>query len=89
MIAIAFTPTQSGVPFSTQFTVGSTTYTLTAAWLVVPQRWYFWLSVNGAVVYFGPLVGSPSDYDISLATTVLGNGALVYRVSTGNLEVYG
>lgn len=84
---IAFAPLQSGIPFSTQITVGSGTYTLTAQWLLIPQRWYFSLTQNGAVVYFGPLVGSPSDSDIPLATTVLSGGTLVYRVNTGNLEV--
>lgn len=84
---IAFAPLQSGIPFSTQITVGPGTYTLTAQWLLIPQRWYFSLTQNGAVVYFGPLVGSPSDSDIPLATTVLSGGTLVYRVNTGNLEV--
>ena len=84
---IAFSPQQSGPAFSTQIAVASGTYTLIAQWLVIPQRWYFALSQNGAIVYFGPLVGSPAEYDIPLAISVLGNNALVYRVGTGNLEV--
>lgn len=87
MITIPFQPLQSGIPFSTQITVGSGTYTFTAQWLVIPQRWYFSLTSNGSTAYFGPMVGSPSDYDIPLAPTVLSGGTLVYRIGTGNLEV--
>lgn len=84
---IPFQPTLSGPQFSTQLTFGSETYTFTAQWLLMPQRWYFSLSQNSTVVYFAPMVGSPTNYDIPLATTVLSGGTLVYRVDTGNLEV--
>jgi hypothetical protein len=87
VITIPFQPLQSGVPFSTQITVGSGTYTFTAQWLLIPQRWYFSLTQNGSTVYFGPMVGSPLGYDIPLAPTALTGGTLVYRPSTGNLEV--
>ena len=86
-LVIAFAPLQSGVPFSTQITVGSGTYTFTAQWLLIPQRWYFSLTQNNETLYFGPMVESPSDYDIPLATTILKGGTLLYRESTGNLEV--
>ncbi|QGZ66267.1 hypothetical protein [Paraburkholderia acidisoli] len=75
-------------PFSYVFTLDSASYTGSVTWNVYAQRWYFTLQDQLAnVVWNGPLVGSPLDYDIPLAPGIFTTSTILWREDTGNFEV--
>ncbi len=85
---VAFAPQTSGIPWVGQFTLDGKSYRAQASWNIAGQRWYLSLSdTSGNVVWYGPLVGSPLDYDIYLAPGIFTASTLLYRADTGNFEV--
>ena len=89
MTVIPFAPSQASTPpFTAQLTLDGQSYTFNAAWNFVSARWYFALvDQSGAIIVNQPLIGSPPDSDIPLAPGLFTTSTLVYRVSTGNLEI--
>ena len=90
MTTIAFAP-PPGQAFTTTVTLDGAAYRLVATWNVFGQRWYVTLyDDDNARVLTLPMVSSaagspdPTDHDIVggyFAST------LIYRATTGNLEV--
>ena len=63
---VDFAPSQSAA-FQFQPTFDGTTYTVIVTWNVFGQRYYVNVyTVQGALIYVMPLIGSPADYDISM-----------------------
>jgi hypothetical protein len=78
----------SSPPFQTGVTLEGNQYTLSVVWNFSGQRWYFSLTDQyGNLTYMGALVGSPFGYDILLAPGLFQTNTLLYRSSTGNIEV--
>lgn len=86
---IPFSPNNTASPpFSAPLTLDGTSYTGNVTWNVYGQRWYISIvDQNGNAVWTGPLIGSPSGYDIPLAPGVFSASTLLYREDTGNIEV--
>jgi hypothetical protein len=86
---IPFTPSNlSTPPFQAAVTLDGTLYTLATQWNLAGQRWYINLTnSSGVTVWYGPLIGSPMDYDILLALGLFTTSTLLYRADTGNFEV--
>ena len=85
---VPFNPINNGnVPWKGQFTLDGQAYTAQASWNLFGQRWYLSLFAGGTVVWFGPIIGSPLDFDIPLAPGVFQTSTLLYRSDTGNFEV--
>ncbi|MGC9216169.1 phage baseplate plug family protein [Acidithiobacillus sp.] len=84
---IAFAPKSTGIPWTANLTLDGQAYKARAAWNIVGQRWYLSLAdASGTVVWYGPIIGSPMDYDILLAPGVFSASTLLYRADTGNFE---
>lgn len=85
---IAFVPQTSGVPWTGQFTLDGQSYKAQAVWNFAGQRWYLSLTdSSGNATWYGPLVGSPADFDILLAPGIFTQSTLLFRAATGNFEV--
>ena len=86
---IPFQPNASASPpFQTTVTLDGSTYTLSCFWLVMSQRWYFSLvDSNQNTILFRPITGSPETADLNMVFGYFTTSTLVYRSSTGNLEV--
>lgn len=86
---IAFNPVPDGTPpFTSNFTLDGANYLGSAIWNFAVQRWYFSLTdSSGNIVWMGPLIGSPLNYDIPLALGIFQNSTILYRTNTGNFEV--
>lgn len=86
---IAFAPSNnSNPPFSTPLTLDGASFTGSAVWNIVGQRWYFSITdQSGANIWFGAMVGSPLDFDIFLAPGVFATSTILFREDTGNIEV--
>jgi hypothetical protein len=86
---VLFNPTAKGnPPWQAQFTLDGVTYKAVGRWNIVGQRWYLDLTDSGGnTVWYGPIIGSPLDYDILLAPGIFTASTLVYRADTGNFEV--
>ena len=64
-----------------------TTYSARVAWNAYGLRYYLYVYSNsGALMLCVPLIASPDDYSINLAKGYF-NTAVVYRASSGNIEV--
>ena len=89
MTPYLFNPVDSAFPpWQSQMTLDGSSYKAVAYWNLYGQRWYVTLyNTSGAVVWTGPIIGSPDDYDIPLAPGIFSTSTLVYRVSTSNFEV--
>ena len=89
MTAIPFTPSNTAAPpFQTQITMDGTSYSLSVAWNIAGQRWYYTLTDQyGDLVYCAALIGSPPGYNIYLAPGLFQTSTLLYRSGTGNFEV--
>ena len=62
-------------------------YKATANWNIAGQRWWLTLAdSSGNPVWYGPIVGSPMDFDILLAPGIFTASTLLYRSDTGNFE---
>lgn len=86
---VQFNPVpNSSPPFQASFTLDGATYLGKSTWNIAGQRWYFTLlSASGNVVWHGPLIGSPTGYDIPLALGVFAVSTILFRTDTGNFEV--
>ncbi len=74
-------------PFSTLFTLDGNQYNGAVTWNLYAQRWYLTLTgPNNALVWNGPLIGSPLTADIYLASGIFQTSTLLYREDTGNFE---
>jgi len=61
-----FSPSDTA-PFQFQPTLDNTTFNVVVTWNVYGERYYINIStLQGALVYTMPLIGSPQDYPISL-----------------------
>lgn len=89
MIVIPFQPNPTtSPPFQTLLTLDGQSYSFVAMWNLYRGDWYFSLTDQaGNRVINQPLIASPPDSDIPLAPTLFTTSTLVYRKSTGNLEV--
>ena len=75
-------------PWSGSMTLDGNTYKAQVIWNIAGQRWYISISDSGGdVVWYGPLIGSPLDFNIYLAPGVFSASTILYRADTGNLEV--
>lgn len=75
-------------PWSGQVTLDGNPYKITVIWNIAGQRWYVSIAdSSGTVAWYGPLIGSPADMNILLAPGVFTTSTILYRASTGNLEV--
>lgn len=85
---VAFTPSNTGVPFQANVTLDGNPYSLTASWNLAAQRWYATLTdTTGNLVWSGALVGSPLTSDIYLALGIFTTSTILYREDTGNFEI--
>lgn len=89
MTTILFDPSPtSSPPFQVSVTLDGVPYSFAAMWNFYRQGWYFSLTNQaGNIIVNQPLIGSPPDSDIYLAPGMFMTSTLVYRVSTGNIEV--
>ena len=75
-------------PFSYVFTLDSASYPGSVTWNVAAQRWYFTLTDQFAnLIWNGPLIGSPLNYDIPLAPGIFSTSTILWREDTGNFEI--
>ncbi|MHB8388149.1 MAG: hypothetical protein ACYDBH_01050 [Acidobacteriaceae bacterium] len=81
MAIIPFTPSSaSSPPFIANVTLDGLPYQLFAIWNVYRVGWYIQIvSSGGQLTFTGPLVGSPSDFDIDLAPGIFSISTIVYR----------
>lgn len=86
---VLFNPTATGnPPWRAQLALDGAVHFATAQWNIAGQRWYINLTnSSGATVWYGPLIGSPLDYDILLASGLFTTSTLLFRADTGNFEV--
>jgi hypothetical protein len=89
---IPFTPSATANPaFQTTVVLDGVSYMFVAMWNFYSGRFYFSLTdQNGNLIINMPLIGSPPGTDILLGVTVpptFTTSTLVYRPSTGNIEV--
>jgi hypothetical protein len=84
-----FTPTATGnPPWQGRFTLDGAAYNAIAQWNIAGQRWYINLTdISGSTVWYGPLIGSPLDYDILLAPGLFTTSTLLFRADSGQFEV--
>ncbi len=75
-------------PWKGQFTLDGQAYQGIVVWNFAAQRYYISLAQNNQPpVWYGPLIGSPLDFNIYLAPGVFSTSTLLYRADTGNFEV--
>lgn len=75
-------------PWNGQFTLDGQAYQGIVTWNFAAQRFYLSLAQqNQAPVWYGPLVGSPLNFNIYLAPGIFQNSTILYRSDTGNFEV--
>lgn len=75
-------------PWKGQFTLDGQAYQGIVTWNFAAQRYYMSLAQNNQPpVWYGPLIGSPSGFDIYLAPGVFQTSTILYRADTGNFEV--
>lgn len=86
---IPFTPSNSSVPpFSVIMTLDNNQVQANVTWNLSGQRWYLTLTdQNADILWNGPLIGSPVDYDIYLAPGIFTVSTLVFREATNSFEV--
>jgi hypothetical protein len=86
---VDFTPLATGnPPWQGQFTLDGSAYNAIAQWNLAGQRWYINLTdISGATVWYGPLIGSPLNYDILLAPGMFTTSTLLFREDAGQFEV--
>jgi len=78
----------SSPPFQSNFTLDGQSYQGTVTWNIFGQRWYFTLTdSSGNIAWNGPLIGSPTGYDIPLALSVFTASTILYREDSGNFEI--
>lgn len=89
MTIIAFTPVETATPmFQAQVTLDGSPYLLQVNLQQYSQRFYMMLTDgNGNVAWNGAFLGSPADFDIPLAAGVFETSTIIYRESTGNIEI--
>lgn len=76
------------VPFQTVVTLDGNQYSLTVAWNLYGQRWYFTiLDLSGNRILTMPLIGSPLTSDINLVFNVFQTSTLVFREDSNQFEV--
>ena len=74
--------------FSFQPTLDGQQYNVIATWSLFGQRWIVNVySLNGTWIMSKPLVASPDGYDVNIIAGYFTVSTLVYRASTGNMEV--
>jgi hypothetical protein len=85
----AFTPSQSGPPFSFQPTLDGAIYTVSAAWNLGAQRWYITvIDQFSNPVVTRPLRGSPAQVELSALSwangivTALSPSYLGYKIGS-------
>lgn len=84
---VPFVPTISNPPFQFQATLDDVTYVVQVRWNITGQRWYvFVYDQTNTLVVTLPLIGSPSDDDISLTAGYF-TTPLVYRSAIASFEV--
>lgn len=81
MTTIPFAPSAASTPpFITNVTLDGSPYQLSAIWNVYRVGWYIQItSSGGQLVFTGPLIGSPSDFDINLAPGIFLTSTIVYQ----------
>ena len=86
---VQFNPVQNASPpFQALFTLDGATYLGVVKWNIAGQRWYLTLTdSSGNVAWNGPVIGSPTGYDIPLALGVFTKSKILYRPDSGNFEV--
>lgn len=63
-------------------------YNCQTKWNIAGQRWYLNITDNsGARQLTMPIIGSPDDYDINLLVGVFDTSKMVWRISSGQIEV--
>ncbi len=90
MTLIPFTPNSNSntSPFTTILALGVASYVFQVAWNVYRGDWYFSLTdQSGNPIINQPLIASPPDADIYLAPGLFPTSTIVYRPSTGNIEI--
>lgn len=89
MTIVPFAPSPtSSPPFSAQIVLDNAPYTLVAIWSVYRSDWYVSLiDANGTTVITQPLIGSPADSTIYLASGLFMVSTLAYRSATQSFEV--
>lgn len=86
---IAFEPSDTTTPpFQATLTLDGAQYNFVGLWSQYRGDWYFQITdQSGNVVIMSALIGSPDNFDIDLAPGIFATSTLVYRASTGNLEI--
>jgi hypothetical protein len=83
---VNFQPTDTG-PFQFQATLDGTQYNIVVTYNVYGQRYYVNIySTQGTLIVARPMVGSPTEYDISLTKGYF-TSTLVYRTSNQQFEI--
>ena len=89
MTIIPFLPSNANSPpFSALVQLDSASYLLSATWNVYGQRWY--LSIvdqSNNPIWTGAMVGSPDSDNIYLAPNVFTASTILFRASSGNIEI--
>lgn len=66
MTTIVFRPS-GNVPFQFQATLDNINYSVVITWNLFGERYFINIyTLNGTLVYSGPLIASPSDYPIQI-----------------------
>lgn len=74
-------------PFQFQAILDGSPYTVIIKWNLFGQRYYAEVDdLNGNLILFLPMIGSPLGYDISLVDGYF-TSTLVWRVQAGQFEV--
>lgn len=90
MTTYPFAPVDSAFPpWQSQMTLDGTSYKVVAYWNIYGQRWYITLTdAQNNVKWTGPVIGSSDSFNVYLAPGIFTTSTLLYRVSTGNFEVW-
>ena len=82
-----FSP-QSNVNFQFNPTLDGVTYIAICTWNICQGQYYISIfSTARNLIMIRPMTGSPDNFDINLLFGYFFTSTLVYRVSSGNIEV--
>jgi hypothetical protein len=83
---IDFVPS-TAAPFQFQATLDGTIYTVIVTWSLFGKRYYIQiLTLQGIVIVYKAMVGSPPDYDISLTWGYF-TSTMIFRMASNQFEI--
>lgn len=75
--------------FSFQATLDGVVHDMQVGWNIYGQRWFITgTAPDGTVVFTLPVIGSPNEGGINIVAGYFQTTGLVYRVDTGNFEIW-